>query len=149
MVRKAGNLCSRGQSKSLINQNGPACLHLPKEQHWYASCEVFLDNVDAGKKVAPKNLQQPAHFSNKGKKNKVFNVTLKGISNGVLVYSAAEIHVSGYIPDFIPETLLNSPPTLQLVSHNNTSKLTGMGRLWILNPSSRLELANVYYFPDI
>ncbi|MBW0532160.1 hypothetical protein O181_071875 [Austropuccinia psidii MF-1] len=114
-----------------------------KGQHWYANCEVFWADVEAGKTEAPNNLRRLAQFPSKGKQKKVFNVTSEGIANGVLVYSAADS------PDFELETLLTSPPTLQLASQNNTPKLTGIGRLWIPTPSGVLELANVYYCPDI
>ncbi|MBW0564213.1 hypothetical protein O181_103928 [Austropuccinia psidii MF-1] len=149
MVKKAGNFRGRGQSKSLIDQYGSACLYCRKGQHWYADCKVSWADVDAGKTAAPNNLRRPAHFLNKGKQKQVFNITSEGIADGVLVDSAAEIHVSGDSPDFQLETLLTSPPTLQLASRNNTSTLTGMGRLRIPTPSGLLKLANVYYCLDI
>ncbi|MBW0508185.1 hypothetical protein O181_047900 [Austropuccinia psidii MF-1] len=149
MVQKANNFCGRGQSRSLIDSYGSACLYCQKEQHCYAECKVFWSEVDAGKTVAPKNLRKPAHCSNKGKTNQVFNLTSKGIADRVLVNSEADIHMSGESPELILETFLTSPPTPQLVSCNNTSKLTGMGTLWIPTPSSMLDLSNVYYCPDI
>ncbi|MBW0485568.1 hypothetical protein O181_025283 [Austropuccinia psidii MF-1] len=131
------------------DQYGSACLYFRKGQHWYVNCKVIWADVNSGKTVAPNNLQRPVHFPRKGKQKQVFNITSEGISDGVLFDSAAEIYVSGDSPELKLETLLTSPPTLQLASCNNTSKLTGLGRLQIPTPSGMLELANVYYCPDV
>ncbi|MBW0465016.1 hypothetical protein O181_004731 [Austropuccinia psidii MF-1] len=149
MVRKANNFRGKSQSKSLINHYRSACLYCRKGRHWYANFEVFRADVDSGKTAATKNLRQPAQFSNKGKQKQVFNVTPEGIADRVLVDSKADIHISGDSPEFILETLITSPSTLQLASRNNISKLTGMGRLQILTPSGIIEMSNVYYFSDI
>ncbi|MBW0489199.1 hypothetical protein O181_028914 [Austropuccinia psidii MF-1] len=109
MVKKAGNVCSRGQYKSLIDQSGSSCLYFRKGQTWYANCKVFWADVNAGKTVASNNLWRPVHFPRKGKQKQVFNVTSEGIANGVLVDSAADIHISRDSPDFKIETLLTSP----------------------------------------
>ncbi|MBW0464062.1 hypothetical protein O181_003777 [Austropuccinia psidii MF-1] len=48
MVKKAGSFCGLGQSKSLIDQYGSACLYFRKGQHWYADCKAQLWTDNAG-----------------------------------------------------------------------------------------------------
>ncbi|MBW0479578.1 hypothetical protein O181_019293 [Austropuccinia psidii MF-1] len=83
----------------------------------------------------------------KGKQ--VYNISDEGVTDGCLIDSASDIHVSGDNPNFTLETVLTKPPILRLASSGTYTHLRGIGSLKIPTPSGTMAIENVYYCKDI
>ncbi|MBW0529365.1 hypothetical protein O181_069080 [Austropuccinia psidii MF-1] len=139
---------------------GPSNHHIPNHivkkaanfrgrQHWYADCETFWADVDSGKIKPPSNIRRPQRFLAGAKGKQVYNISAKGVVDGFLIDSAADIHVSGDNPNFTLETVLTKPPILRLASSGTYTHLMGIGSLKIPTPSGFMVIRNVYYCKDI
>ncbi|MBW0493091.1 hypothetical protein O181_032806 [Austropuccinia psidii MF-1] len=149
VVKRAANFRGRGQSKSLIDRYGLACLYCRKGQHWYADCETFWADVDSGKIKPPSNIWRLPCFLAGAKGKQVYNISAEGVADGCLIDSAADIHVSGDNPNFTLETVLTKPPILRLASSGTFTHLMGTSSLRIPTPSGIMVIRNVYYCKDI